>query len=305
MKRIILIILVIIVLYILLTGCSINKLAVKMVADMLSGEDSTVFTGDEDPELIGEALPFALKLYESLLEADPDNTNLLLATGKAFCLYSFAYIQTPAEMLPDEEYEKQQKMLMRAKKLYLRARKYLFHALSLENPDFTDVFEQDEPEKAFLLIKEDDLPFLYWAGTAWMAAITTDPFDVSLMVTLHDAVMFIEKVIEIDDAYDDGGAHELLVSYYGSLPEGMGGSEEKARFHYNKTIEYSNGQKASPHLALATSVCITKQYKDEFNVLLDKVSKIEIDEPSEFRLFNILAQEKAAWFLEHIDDFFI
>lgn len=297
--------LLIVLLVFILTGCSINKLAVNMVADMLAGEESTVFTGDEDPELIGEALPFALKLYESLLEADPGNPRLLLATGKAFCLYSFAYVQTPAEILPYEEYKKQEQMLGRAKKLYLRARDYLFQAIHLENPGFMKAFKEDEPENAFALVKEKDLPYIYWTGAAWMGAVTTDPFDMSLMVDLPKAAGFILKVIELDDAYDNGGPHELLISYYGSMPEGMGGSEEKARFHFQKAVEYSENQKAGPYLSLASSVCISRQNLDEFKKLLDTVLEIDTNEPSEYRLLNILAQEKAAWYYEHIEDFFL
>jgi len=288
-----------------LTGCSINKLAVNMVADMLAGDESTVFTGDDDPELIGDALPFALKLYESLLEADPDNPRLLLATGKAFCLYSFAYIQTPAELLPYEEYEQQEHMLSRAKKLYLRAKNYIFHAIDIQIPGFFPLFDQEEPEKAFDYIKAKHLEYLYWGGTAWMGAVTADPFDMTLTIMLPRAVMLIEKIIEIDDSFDHGGAHELLVSYYGSVSELMGGSEEKARHHFRKAVEYSEGKKAGPYLALATSVCISKQYIGEFKDLMEKILLIDTSEISEYRLLNVLAQKKAAWYQEHLEDFFI
>jgi predicted anti-sigma-YlaC factor YlaD len=286
-------------------GCSINKLAVSMVADMLSGEKSTVFTGDEDPALIGSALPFALKLYESLLEADPDNTKLLLATGKAFCLYAYAYVQAPAEMLPDHEFEMKEAALMRAKKLYLRGRDYILHALSIMNKDFYTALQENETDKALSYIKEKQVPWLYWAGAAWLGAITTDPFDMELMIGHPTAIGFIMKVVEIDESYDNGSAHELLVSYYGSIPDAMGGSEEKARFHYGKALEYSGGLKAGPHLALAASVCVSRQYPDEFKELLNKVLEIDVDEETENRLLNIIAQQKAKWLLEHLEDYFI
>jgi predicted anti-sigma-YlaC factor YlaD len=286
-------------------GCSINKLAVSMVADMLSGEDSTVFTGDEDPVLIGSALPFALKLYESLLEADPDNTKLLLATGKAFCLYAFAYVQAPAEMLPDHEFEMQEAALLRAKKLYLRGRDYILHAFSIMNTDFYAAFQENQADEALSYIKEKEVPWLYWAGAAWLGAITTDPFDMELMMGHPVAIGFIMKVVQMDDSYDHGSPHELLVSYYGSIPDAMGGSEEKARFHYEKALHYSGGLKAGPHLALATSVCVSRQYPDEFTALLDKVLEIDVSEETEYRLLNILAQQKAKWLLEHLEDFFI
>ncbi len=91
-------------------SCSINRFAVRTVAGFLAGSgQGTVFTGDDDPELVGDALPFALKTYESLLEADPSNAPLALATGRAFVSYAFAFVQAPADELPVEQVDEQQR----------------------------------------------------------------------------------------------------------------------------------------------------------------------------------------------------
>ena len=52
-------------------GCSLKTMAVKTVANTLS-DTGDVFTRDDDPELVRDATPFALKLYESLLESVPN-----------------------------------------------------------------------------------------------------------------------------------------------------------------------------------------------------------------------------------------
>ncbi|NLE00179.1 MAG: hypothetical protein GX640_09920, partial [Fibrobacter sp.] len=52
----------IIVLSAFLSSCSVSKLAFKNISSTLSNTESTVFTGDDDPELIKEALPFTMKL---------------------------------------------------------------------------------------------------------------------------------------------------------------------------------------------------------------------------------------------------
>jgi hypothetical protein len=50
-------------------SCSLNRMAVRAVADALTSDGgSEVFTGDDDPELVGDALPFAVKMYESLID---------------------------------------------------------------------------------------------------------------------------------------------------------------------------------------------------------------------------------------------
>ena len=47
-------------------GCSINRFAVNQLGNGLA-ESGTTFASDDDPDLVGQALPFSLKLIESLL----------------------------------------------------------------------------------------------------------------------------------------------------------------------------------------------------------------------------------------------
>ena len=110
-----------IVLIVFSYSCSIKKYALNKAADMLTSEgSSTVFTGDNDPELVGDALPFAIKFYQSLLESLPSHRGLQLQVGSLYVIYANAFLQTPADMLTDDEYEEQEFLLKRAKNLYLR-----------------------------------------------------------------------------------------------------------------------------------------------------------------------------------------
>ena len=54
----------------LLAGCSVRKMAVNKLGDALA-ESGTTFASDDDPELVKAAVPFALKLMESLLGREP------------------------------------------------------------------------------------------------------------------------------------------------------------------------------------------------------------------------------------------
>ncbi len=288
-----------------LTDCSIKKMAVQSVADMLGSGGGTVFTGEEDPKLVGDALPFALKLYESLLESAPDHRPLLLATGQAFVLYAYAYVQSPAQMLPDEEIELQLYEFARAKKLYLRARRYTLRALDLRHPGLRDSLFARDWDGNLDFTDEEDVPYLYWAGMAWLGALTTDFFDMELLVTMPRAVALVKRILDLDEDYDNGAVHEFLATYNGSIPREMGGSEEKAREHYRRAIDLSGGAKASTHLALATTVSVRNQDVKEFRELLEKALAVDVDAVPEYRLMNILAQEKARWLLEHVEDFFL
>lgn len=290
----------------LITSCSINQMAVRTVAGFLSGAgDSTVFTGEEDPELVGDALPFILKTYESLLESDPGNPALALATGRAFVMYGFAFVQAPADQLPPEKVEEQLAARTRAKKLFLRGREYILRGLETRRPGFRASLDKDGPEVALRLAKKEDADYLYWAGAGWMAAFSADSFDFAQIVTLPRAVALLRQVETWDPAYGGGGLQELFITFYGSAPADLGGSEEKARAAFRCAVELERGQRAGPYVALASSVSIKRQDIAEFRDLLGKALAVDTNASPSSRLENIINQRKARWMLDHVDDFFL
>jgi predicted anti-sigma-YlaC factor YlaD len=286
-------------------SCSLNKVAVNLVANTLSSGDSTVFTGEEDPQLVADALPFAMKLYESLLEQTPENEDLLLTTGSIFTMYANAFVQTPASMLPESEYERQQQMLERAKKLYLRGRGYLLRALELRYPGFGEYLKAGDLEQALAPTEIEDVSLLFWTAASWLGAFSTDTFDMELLLNLSKPIALLNRALELDDAWSDGMIHDTLISIYGSLPAAMGGSQEKARYHFEKAVEYSKGLSPSPYVALAGTVSVANQDAKEFKQLLTQAIAINPDDNPDNRLQILLSQEKARWMLDHIEDFFL
>src|ERR1039457_1736272 len=75
---------------IVLTGCTVKRMAVNKLGNALASGGST-FSGDDDPDLVGAALPFSLKLMESLLAESPKHRGLLLASASGFVAYSNIY----------------------------------------------------------------------------------------------------------------------------------------------------------------------------------------------------------------------
>jgi predicted anti-sigma-YlaC factor YlaD len=290
----------------LLSSCSINRLAVRAVSGMLSGGgDSTVFTGEDDPELVGDALPFVLKIYESLLASDPTNAALALSTGQTFCMYAYAFVQAPSDLLPDTEVETQIAMRARAKKLFLRAREYVLRGIELRHKGFRAELDKGNTAAALAMVKPADIDYLYWAGASWLAAFSADPFDMTLLVTVPTPEALLQKVLAWNDAYSKGAVHELFVSFYASVPAEIGGSEKRARTHFARAVELSRGLSAGPYISLATSVSVKSQNLEEFRGLLGKALAIDVDADPSGRLQNVIAQRKARWLLAHIDDFFL
>src|SRR5438477_181743 len=86
-------------------GCSIKKFAINKLGDSLANSGTT-YAADDDPELIGQALPFSLKLVEGLLAESPEHRGLLLAAASGFTEYAYAYVNQDADMIEPESLEK-------------------------------------------------------------------------------------------------------------------------------------------------------------------------------------------------------
>ena len=290
----------------LAASCSINRFAVRTVAGFLAGSgQGTVFTGDDDPELVGDALPFALKIYESLLDADPSNAPLALATGRAYVSYAFAFVQAPADQLSVERVDEQNAMHQRAKRLFLRARDFILRGLETRHPGFTAAIDGEGARAALRMVNRSDADYLYWAGAAWLAAFSADPFDFAQIVTVTRAVALLQQVQDWDDAYGAGAVHEIFISFYGSAPADLGGSEQKARQNFERAVSLSKGLRAGPYIALASSVSVKNQNAGEYRDLLGKALAVNVDADIPDRLVNIIDQRRARWMLDHIDDFFL
>ncbi len=293
------------ILIILISLSCIKKIALKKVAGALTGEGGTVFTSDNDPQLIADALPFALKTYESLLEGLPEDDDLLLATGKAFCMYAYAFIHSPADTISDVGIIRKNRQYIRAKNMYLRARDYLLRALEIRHPGFSSLLDKNLVDSALTQVNPTDSTLLYWCSMAWMGAYTADKFDIAILVSISKPVKIMQYLLKHYEGFGDGAVHNFFISYYGSMPESMGGDKKKAREHFNRSVEISKGKIASPYVSLATSVCVAKQNHEEYKELLEKALKININDDIGNRLLNIITQIKAKWLLDNISNFFL
>ena len=181
----------------------------------------------------------------------------------------------------------------------------MLRAIDARYPGFTESLFAEQWDGNLEQMDEEDVPYLYWSGMGWLGALTADLFDMELLVTMPRAVALILRILELNETYDNGAVHEFLTTYYGSMPKETGGSEEKARQHFSRALELSGGIKASTYLALATTVSVANQNVAEFKELLNRALEADVNAEPEYRLMNILAQRRAKWLLEHLDDFFL
>ena len=291
----------------LAASCSINKMAIKSVSNALTGMGSAdVFTGDSDPELVGGALPFAIKMYEALLSKNPDHQGLLLTTGSLFIMYANAFVQGPAEMMDSiDYYEERLEGMDRAKKLYLRGDALLYSALDKKYPGFSAATVKNGDLAPLLKkCKKEDVPLLYWAAAGGLAAYSINVFDFSLGSSIPEWGAMMARAYELDPDFNNGAIDDFYILYYASLPEALGGDKAKAETHFGLAVEKTRGLAAGPYVSYAQAVCVPAQNYDAFKENLEKALAINPDDDPSARLVNILSQRKAKYMLENAYEYF-
>ena len=284
--------------------CSVSSCSgfvANMAADALSGPSS--FATDDDPELIRAAIPFGLKTIESLLATSPEDPKLLLAAGSGFTQYAYAFVQADAEELEPVDITRASQGLARAKKLYARGLEYCLRALEVEHPGFRAAFAQDK-KAALAGMEVEDVPLLYWAAAALGGRISISKDDMTVVGRLTELEALLYRALALDEAFDDGAIHELLVSYE-SRSAAMGGSPARAKEHYERALALSHGKKLAPWVTWAEVTAVPAQDKKLFVELLDRVLAFNVDEAPSFRLVNTIAQRRARFLAGRASDLFV
>ena len=284
------------------SGCSLRTYAINMVGDALASGDS-VFESDEDLEFVGDALPFGLKLTESLLSESPNHEGLLLSACRGFVLYSYAYVDYPAEVAREDDFERALAMRTRARRLYERALRYCLRGLERPYQGLGAELERD-PENAVLRIEpgdqERDLPLMYWSAAALGLAISVSPGSAAMLARLPEVEALLERALVLDETWDDGALHEFKVVFAGAVPGET--DYDDIRRHYDRALELSGGQSAGLHVAYAEAVSVPTQNGTEFREMIEKALAVDPDANPDNRLVNLIAHRRARWLLDHVDD---
>jgi predicted anti-sigma-YlaC factor YlaD len=285
-----------------LPGCAIKKLAVNSIGNALSSGVSG-FATDDDPDLIRDATPFGLKTIESLLQESPRHKGLLYTACSGFTQYGYAFVQQEADLGESKDFARATELRARARKLYRRALAYGFRGLEVDFPGFQDRLRTD-PEQALAKTRKKHVPLLYWTGTALGAAISISKDDPELTAQQPQMEALMRRALALDEGYDDGSIHDFFITYEGGRAT-VGGSIEKARQHFDRSVALSKGNRAWSFVNFAEAVSVGTQNRKEFDDLLQKALAVDPDRVPEMRLTNLIAQKRARWLLSRVDELFV
>jgi predicted anti-sigma-YlaC factor YlaD len=303
-------------------ACSIKKMAYNSVSDMLAPQATaaaatkasegpspmTALTGENDPKLVGDFFPTALKLYEIMHLQNPAHEGLSVMTGELYVMYANAFVQQPAAELPAERFSDQNEEYIRAQNFYLRGKDYVLGALEHRYPGFRAAILGSDRAKMDAILakcKKTDTDALYWAAAGTLGAFSLNPLDSKLLTIVPGAVAMLERTAAIDPAYGNGGVWEVLVSFYAGAPEALGGGMDKAKTAYDNALKYSGGKSPSTYITYARSFCIPAQDGAGFDEAIAKSLAIDPESQPDNRLMVVIAQRQAKWLKEHKADYIL
>jgi predicted anti-sigma-YlaC factor YlaD len=282
----------------LLAGCSIQKFAVNKIGDAIASGGST-YESDDDIQLITEALPFSLKLVESLLAESPKHQGLLITAAQGFTSYAFLSVQPELDVAIDEDFERATELRGRARRLYLRGFGYAERAMDAAYKGMPQRLSA-EPLSAVKEFRKKDVPLLYWSAAALGSAISVSKDEVSLLARLPEVEALLNRAIELDESWKGGALHEFQVVFSSAKPGAR--DYDALRKTFDRALQLSKGGSASLYVAYAEAFAIPQQDRAQFESLLNKALEIDADQYRDIRLVNLVAQRRARWLLDRVDD---
>jgi hypothetical protein len=266
---------------------------------------------DDDLDLVEQALPANIKLLEALLESDPQNRQLLVLLARLYASYSFAFLDGRIEaveltgLASETGGSSISEMKKTAVRYYRKGNEYALRALEIRHPAARG--QLADPSKAGSFIRgldREEMPALFWYGFTLSADINYNRDSISTVGQGHLVEKAMQRVIEADESYFYGGAHLVLLAYYGSRSPLMGGKPELAIEHYRR-LEQMNGKGFYlADLYYARFVLYQQQDRPQFTAVLNRI----LTEPAteeRFRLYNRIAVDRAQTYLNAVDRLFI
>jgi hypothetical protein len=243
-----------------------------------------------DLKLIREGMPAYLMLIDGMVEAVPNNAQLLINATQAYASFASAFVQAE-----DTEY---------AGVLYAKARGYAFRALTqigLKNPAER---EFDDFQQALATLGPNNVPYLFWAASSWGSWISLNQRSVSAMAELPRVELMMARVLALDEGFYYGGAHIFAGVLEASKPKMAGGDLEKSRHHFLRAIELGDGKFLMSRIYYAEYYARKAFDKALFIALLQQVLDTPADIEPDLTLLNTVAHTKARKMLDNVEEFF-
>jgi hypothetical protein len=152
-------------------------------------------------------------------------------------------------------------------------------------------------------INQEDVPVYYVLGTAWAGWIQAHSDDWNAIAQLAQVEHIMQRVVDLDEGYEDGSAHMYLGVIATLLPPAMGGRPEIGREHFERAIALSHGKNLMAKVVYARHYARLVFDRELHDKLISEVLAADPDVPG-YTLVNTIAQQQAKQLAASADEYF-
>jgi hypothetical protein len=242
-----------------------------------------------DPATVKEGLPSYLILIDAMLEGDPNNESLLRAAASLNSSYAGLFLQDG----------------QRQKKLAQKALNYGSKAVCVRNSKACNITTMpfEKFSKEIDSLTEKDVPTYYALGAAWAGWIQANSDDWNAIAQLAQVERIMQRVVALNEAYENGGAHMYLGVLATLIPPGMGGKPDVGREHFERAIALSKGKNLMAKVLFAQHYARLVFDRELHDKLIKEVLDADPKVPG-LTLINTLAQQQAKQLAASADEYF-
>ncbi len=252
----------------------------------------------DHPKIVSLYFEKKIKSLERKKSLSTEQKRLLLKTKVE---YGFGVLLEESDRILDDDYNLGVKKSQEAYIVFSDAKKVGNSILIISYPKL-DSWLSGETDLQFNI---NDVSDLYWLAAAYGGAIKSsrgNPFDV---VKLPVVKKLLITAIALDPKWGKGALYSAMMSYTSSRPDLFGDALiDSVSSFYAKALIASDSLDASLFVSYAELIDKKFQDRDAFEQKLDIVLKMDVEKDKDFRLSNIIAQERAKWLLSKTDEIF-
>ncbi|MCA9773967.1 MAG: hypothetical protein KC466_16225 [Myxococcales bacterium] len=273
------------------TGCA--STIKNMVADQMVGTFNDVNNAalkGKDPQLVRDGMPGSIMILDGLIEGVPEHAGLLKFGAMVNALYAFIFIEEedPA----------------RAKIYYEKGKSYALRSIRADHPDFDTELPYESFKAQLADFDADEVDVLFWLEMSWASWINLSLTSPAAIADAAKVQALMEKTIELDETFFNGGPQLLAGVYYGSRSEMFGGNRDKSHAHFERCFEITGGRFLMAYVFYARFPAIQWQEIDKFREYLQKVIDAPDDILPQETVANTMAKRKARVLLDDIGEYF-
>ena len=277
-------------LLLLASACLPNKKLTVGATGILLEEIAKASSRQSDLRILREGTPAYLMLMDGMIQALPDNDQLLMAGAQSYSSFASLFVEDQ-----DKEY---------AILLYGRGKQYALR--SLEVRGFKDPLQRpfDDFKEGLKRLGKKEVPYLFWAATCWVNWIRLNLDSMEAISELPRVEEMMKRVLELDEGFYYGGPHLFMGIWFASRPKMAGGNLKKAQEHFLKALHLGQGKFLMAYVYYANDYARKTMDKDLFTSTLQKVLETPADTSPDLILLNTVAKTKAKELLSHVDEYF-